>query len=316
MPPLRIIFMGTAELACPSLQALLQSPALRVVAVVTQPDRPKGRELKLQPSLVKQVALAAGVTVLQPQRARDENFIQELRRLEADLIVVAAYGQILPQAILDLPRFGCLNVHTSLLPKYRGAAPIQWALLNDERETGVTIMKMDAGLDTGPILTQAPTPISPQDNAATLHDTLAALGAELLLATIPGHVEGKILPRPQPSEGASYARKIKKEDGHLDWRQPAQALWNRIRAFTPWPGAFSFQAAEPEPLLLKIWEAQVVERAGGAPGEILQADKSGLIVMCGENAMKILTFQREGGKRLSARDFLAGHKLKVGQKLI
>ena len=316
MAPLRVIFMGTAELACPSLQALLQSPALRVLAVVTQPDRPKGRELKLQPSPVKQVALAAGVTVLQPQRARDENFIQELRQLGPNLIVVAAYGQILPQAILELPRFGCLNVHASLLPKYRGAAPIQWALLNDERETGVTIMKMDAGLDTGPILTQRPTPISPQDNAATVHDKLAALGAELLLATIPSYVEGKILPRPQPREGASYARKIKKEDGRLNWHQSAQTLWNRIRAFTPWPGAFSFQAAEPEPLLLKIWEAQVVERTEGAPGEVLQADKGGLTVMCGENALKILTLQREGGKRLSARDFLAGHELKVGQKLI
>src|SRR5258708_6030634 len=181
MPPLKIIFMGTAQLACASLEALLRQPDFTVLAVVTQPDRPKGPDLKLQPSPVKEVAVRAHLPVLQPERARNESFIQELRQLQPDLIVVAAYGQILPKAILDLPRFGALNVHTSLLPKYRGAAPIQWAILDGESETGVTIMKMDPGLDTGDILTCQATPIRAEDNSQTLHDRLAKIGADRLV---------------------------------------------------------------------------------------------------------------------------------------
>jgi methionyl-tRNA formyltransferase len=237
MPPLAVIFMGTADLACASLKALCREPSLRVIAVVSQPDKPKGRDLKLQPTPVKQVAAAGGIPVLQPLRARDAGFIEQLRGLQPDVIVVAAYGQILPQEILDLPRFGCVNVHTSLLPKYRGAAPIQWAILNDEPVTGVSIMKMDAGMDTGPSLAQVTTPISPDDNAQTLHDRLADLGGELLVKTIPDYVAGSITPRPQPAEGATYARKITKEDGRIDWTQPARAIWNRIRGLTPWPAA-------------------------------------------------------------------------------
>jgi len=314
MAALRIVFMGTAELSCDSLRALLASPAFQVVAVVTQPDRPKGRELKLQPSPVKQLALHAGLPVLQPERARDEVFLSALRELQPDLIAVAAYGQILPQSILDLPRFGCLNLHTSLLPRYRGAAPIQWAILNGDAETGVTIMKMDAGLDTGDILAQATTLIHPEDNSETLHDRLARMGAELLVRTLPDYVAGKLLARPQPVEGASYAPKIKKQDGRLDWTQPARALWNRVRGLVPWPGAFSYLPGQPQPHLLKIWQAEVVERSG-QPGEVLQADKAGLVVGCGREALRILTLQREGGRRLPAPEFLAGHPLKPGQKL-
>jgi len=314
MAALRIVFMGTAELSCDSLRALLASPAFQVVAVVTQPDRPKGRELKLQPSPVKQLALHASLPVLQPERARDEALLSALRELQPDLIAVAAYGQILPQSILDLPRFGCLNLHTSLLPKYRGAAPIQWAILNGDAETGVTIMKMDAGLDTGDILAQATTPIHPEDNSETLHDRLARMGAELLMRTLPDYVAGKLLARPQPVEGASYAPKIKKQDGRLDWTQPARALWNRVRGLVPWPGAFSYLPGQPQPHLLKIWQAEVVERSG-QPGEVLQADKAGLVVGCGREALRILTLQREGGRRLPAPEFLAGHPLKPGQKL-
>ena len=311
--PIRLIFMGTADLACASLQALAQAPAFQVVAVVTQPDRPKGRDLKLQPSSVKALALKLGLRVLQPERARDEGFIAELRPLAPDLIIVAAYGQILPQPVLDLPRFGCLNVHTSLLPKYRGAAPIQWALLNDDAETGVTIMKMDAGLDTGDLLTTRSTAIAPADNAQTLHDRLAALGADLLVRTLPDYIAGKISPRPQPASGACYARKIAKEDGHLDWTQPARQLWNRIRAFTPWPGAFTFQPAEPKPILLKIWQAEIIEFGGAAaPGEILRADKQGLLVRCGRHALNIQVLQREGSRRLNAAEFLSGHPLQPG----
>jgi len=310
MAGLRIIFMGTPELAGVCLEALLREPAVSVVAVVTQPDRPKGRELKLQPSPVKRIAARAGLPVLQPEKAREENFLAELRRLQPDLIAVAAFGQILPKSILELPRFGCLNVHTSLLPKYRGAAPIQRAILNDEPETGVTIMKMDVGLDTGDILTQRATPILPDDNAETLHDRLAGIGAELLVRTIPDYVAGNITPRPQQAELATHAPKIRKEDGRVDWCLPARTIWNRIRAFTPWPGAFTHLPTPPR--LLKIWQAEVVSQNGPA-GEILNADKTGVVVGCGQDALRILTLQREGGRQMSAQEFLAGHALKPGQ---
>jgi len=312
MPSLRMIFMGTAELACASLEALTTDAAFQVVAVVTQPDRPKGRDLKLQPSPVKQLAVKKQLTVLQPARAREAEFIEKLKTFQPDLIVVAAYGQILPPAILELPRFGCVNVHTSLLPKYRGAAPIQWAILNDEAETGVTIMKMDAGLDTGDILSQASTPIAPDDTALTLHDRLAGMGATLLLQTLPKYVAGKIVPRPQPAEGASYARKITKEDGRVDWTQPARTLWNRVRAFTPWPGAYFFQQSVSPPRRLKIWEASVEAQQSGPPGRTLSADKSGIVVGCGVHALRILSLQREGGRRLTAEEFLAGNALRPG----
>jgi methionyl-tRNA formyltransferase len=338
MTALRIIFLGTAELSCASLQALAGDAKFQIAAVVTQPDRPKGRDLKPQPSPVKSLAMRLGLPVLQPERAREEQFIAGLRALQPDLIVTVAYGQILPPAILNLPRHGCLNVHPSLLPKYRGAAPIQWAIANGDTETGVTIMKMDVGLDTGDIITTRRTPIQPEDDSATLHDRLAQLGAELLVQTIPDYVAGKIQPRPQPAAGASYAAKIKKEDGRIDWNQPARTILNRLRAFTPWPGAFTYwlgvpsrflrdgqnsgslseppkggTPSAPRPILLKIWKAEIVERSGRA-GEILSADKTGIVVGCGEYALRVLELQREGGRRMSAAEFLAGHALKVGEK--
>ena len=315
MPPLRIIFMGTADLACASLRALCREQSFQVIAVVSQPDKPKGRDMKLQPTPVKELALAEGLPVLQPRRARAEEFIAQLRALQPDLIVVAAYGQILPQSLLDIPRLGCLNVHTSLLPKYRGAAPIQWAILDGDAETGVTIMKMDAGLDTGPMLSTVKTAITPEDNAQTLHDRLAALGGELLVKTIPDYAEGRISPVPQPAEGASYARKISKEDGQIDWAQPARVLWNRVRGFTPWPGAFTHLNEDGKPKLLKIWLAQVEPELSGTSGEILRADKHGIIVGCGQQSLRILQLQREGGRRLSAQEFLAGHPLAAGSRL-
>jgi methionyl-tRNA formyltransferase len=355
MTALRIIFLGTAELSCASLQALAGDAKFQIAAVVTQPDRPKGRDLKPQPSPVKSLALRLGLPVLQPERARDEKFIAGLRALQPDLIIVVAYGQILPPAVLDLPRHGCLNVHTSLLPKYRGAAPIQWAIANGDTETGITIMKMDVGLDTGPIVSQRRTLIHPEDDSAMLHDRLAQLGAELLVGTIPDYVAGKIQPRPQPAAGASYAAKIKKEDGHIDWNRPAREIWNRLRAFTPWPGAFTFLSKAMEGTassapsfaksqgsdealpskMIKIWKAEVVEKSGGAacradlsrrsetkveaserrPGEILSADKTGIIVGCGKDALRILELQREGGKRVTAEQFLAGFPLKAGAKI-
>jgi len=314
MAALRIIFMGTPELAAASLSALLHEPTFQIVAVATQPDRPKGRDLKLQPSPVKQMALGAGVPVLQPGKAREEKFIAELQQLQPELIAVAAFGQILPKAILELPHWGCLNVHTSLLPKYRGASPIQSAILNGDTETGVTIMKMDVGLDTGDILTQRTTPIRDEDNAATLHDRLAQMGAELLVQTIPDYVEGRIRSRPQPHELATHVAKIKKEDGRIDWRRPARQIWNRVRAFTPWPGAFTFLPAQPKPLLLKLWQTEAGS-GHGIPGTILSADKQGILIACGEGALRVTQLQREGGRRLSAVEFLAGHALRPGMKL-
>ncbi len=253
MGPLRIIFMGTAELSCASLQKLAADKSFQLLAVVTQPDKPKGRELKLTPSPVKLLAEKLHLPIRQPLKARDEQFIAELRELKPDLMVVVAYGQILPQAILDIPRHGCLNVHTSLLPKYRGAAPIQWAIANGEAETGVTIMKMDAGLDTGPILSTRRTRILPTDDSQTLHDRLAQLGADLLSETIPPFVAGNISPQPQPMEGSTYATKIKKEDGHVDWNQPATQIWNRMRAFMPWRCVWVIIVWREEPIV-KILE--------------------------------------------------------------
>ena len=308
MAALRIIFMGTAELSCASLGSLACDERFSVAAVVTQPDKPKGRDLKLQPSPVKSLALKLNLPVLQPERARDEQFIAGLRALQPDLIVVVAYGQILPQTILDLP--------------------IQWAIATGENETGVTVMKMDAGLDTGPVVSQRRTPISPEDDSSTLHDRLAQLGAELLAHTIPDYVARKIQPQPQDAGGASHAPKIKKENGRIDWNLPAKTIWNRLRAFTPWPGAFTILAGEPgpsRPAGLKIWKAEIIERGGDGlpgrptaklpcPGEILSADKSGIVVGCGENALRILELQREGGRRMNAAEFLAGHALKPGEK--
>jgi methionyl-tRNA formyltransferase len=309
---MRLVFMGTAELACNSLRALLARSEFSIRAVVTQPDRPKGRDLKVQPSPVKKLAVEAGLPVLQPERARHPEFIAALEALAPELIVVAAYGQILPSAILTLPHYGCLNVHTSLLPKYRGAAPIQRAILNDEPETGVTIMKLDVGLDTGPMLTQERTPIYPEDTAPSLHDRLAELGARLLVETIPGFVAGSIVPRPQPAEGVSLAPKITKEEGRIDWTQPARAVWNRVRGLVPWPGTFCWLETGGERHLLKIWQAEVVDLQG-EPGALLRADKTGIVAGCGTGALKILQLQREGGRRLTAEQFLAGCPLTPGR---
>ncbi len=309
MDRLRIIFMGTPDLACESLHALHSEPGFEVVQVVTQPDRPKGRDLKLTPSPVKTLALSLGLPVLQPERARDPGFIQAMAGLKPDLIAVAAFGQILPPSLLELPKHGCLNVHTSLLPRYRGAAPIQWSILNGDSHTGVTIMKMDAGLDTGAIISQEKTEITPSDTAETLHDRLAQIGARLLTSTIPQYVEGRLTPVPQDNTAATHAPKIKKEHGNIDWTAPATSLWNRVRGLIPWPGAFCYMpAANGGKTLLKIWGAEVVG-GSGAPGTILEAGNGKLIVACGTGALSLTNLQREGGRRMATRDFIAGHPL-------
>lgn len=313
----RIVFIGTAELAVASLQALHRQPGFELVRVVTQPDRPQGRKLQLKPSPVKIAAEALGLPVFQPERIRHAASLQVLREDRPDLLVVAAYGQILPKELLDLPPLGCLNVHTSLLPKYRGAAPIQWAILNGDAETGVTIMQMDPGLDTGPILTQRSTPIFDTDDASSLHDRLAQIGSELLIQTIPAWASGGLRPQPQPAEGSTYARKIEKQDGLLDWNLPARTLWNRVRGLVPWPGAFCHRPGEGDARILKVWQATWepgMQR--GEIGEVLAADADGVVIRCGQDALRLMTLQREGGKRLPAREFLQGMPISAGERWV
>jgi methionyl-tRNA formyltransferase len=308
--PLRIVFFGTAELACASLRALAADPEFKVVGVVTQPDKPRGRDMRLQPSAVKAAAVELGIAVLQPKRAQEEGFIQEIRELAPDLNVVVAYGQILPQALLDVPKHGSVNVHTSLLPRHRGAAPIQWAILEGDAETGVTIMKMDAGLDTGPILTERRTTIEEKDTGESLHDRLAMMGAELLVETIPDWVNGKIVPRAQ-AEGATYARKIEKADGLIDWTEPAAQISRKVRAFTPWPGAYTFLEMNGQRRMIKILSGSVTDIAGGA-GTVLSTSKDGIVVGAGEGSYCISALQPEGRKRMAAHEFLTGNPIPQG----
>jgi len=309
-PSLRLVFMGTPELARTILVALAGAPWARLEAVVSQPDRPAGRHLQPTPPPVKLEAERLGYPVWQPLKARDPQFLEQLRQLAPDLIVVAAYGQLLPAALLEIPRLGCLNVHTSLLPRWRGAAPIQWAIASGDSETGVTLMKMDVGLDTGPTLGVLRTPILAEDTSQTLHDRLATLGAQVLMDLVPEYAAGNLLPQAQASEGVTLARKITREDGRLDWTQPSQVLLNRLHAFTPWPGSHCFLPADPKPRLLKVHRAQKAPLTISArPGEIVSQSPAGLRVACGEDALVLTEVQMEGGRRLTAAEFLTGHSL-------
>ncbi|MDP6795907.1 MAG: methionyl-tRNA formyltransferase [Verrucomicrobiota bacterium] len=308
-PPLRVVFMGTAEFACPSLAALDDAPGIEVITVFTQPNRPKGRQLIPQPPPVKLEAESHQLPVHQPECLRDDS--QLLEQLDPGLIVVTAYGQILPQTILDLPPHGCLNVHGSLLPAYRGAAPIQRALLEGQAETGVTIMQMDAGLDTGAMLAKGATTIGPDDNAQTLHDRLAKLGAGLLLETIPRHVAGDITPEPQDETLATHAAKITRDMGRIDWSLPATRLWNQARAFTPWPGLYTHLGGKR----LKLLEVEPAEATGHEPGRVGQSDANGIVIGCGDGVLRITRLQKEGAKPLAAAEFLAGTPLPVGTQL-
>jgi methionyl-tRNA formyltransferase len=312
--PLRLVFMGTPDLAATCLRALLAWPGCSVLAAVSQPDKPSGRDLKLQPTAVKLAAESAGIPVLQPKKARDPEFLEQLRVLTPDLIVVAAFGQLLPQALLNIPKFGCVNVHTSLLPRHRGAAPIQWAIAEGDAETGVTLMKMDAGLDTGPMIVCAKTAITAEDTGQTLHDRLAELGGTLLVEKLPDYVAGRIEPVPQPAESATHARKITKDDGRIDWSLSATTIWNRIRAFTPWPGAFSRLPGATERSLVKLFDT-APEAATGEAGSVLEAGSNGLLVACGEGSLRIREVQREAGKRMGAGEFLRGFPIERGARL-
>lgn len=307
----RIVFMGTPDLAQVILARLVDSGVGQVVGVVAQPDRPVGRHLELTPPPVKAEALRRGLPVLQPLKAREPGFVEQLRAWAPDVVVVAAYGQILPQALLDVPRLGCLNLHTSLLPRWRGAAPIQWAIAEGDAESGVCLMRMEASLDTGPVLTTVRTPITDSDTGRTLHDRLAALGGQLLVESLPGYVGGRIHPVAQSKEGVTYARKISREDGRIDWVRPARELWRRQRAFDPWPGAFCFIPGPTEGArrLLKVHAMEPLEGVSDKPGMVLGGMPDGLVVACGEGALRLQEVQVEGGRRVSAAAFRAGHPL-------
>jgi methionyl-tRNA formyltransferase len=315
---MRIIFMGTADFGAPCLKALVAAREHEVVGVVTQPDRPVGRRQELTPPPIKTLALKHGLPVLQPEKIRRPEAVAELRALAPELIVVVAYGQILPKDVLTMARLGCVNVHGSLLPRWRGASPIQAALLAGDEFTGVTTMLLDEGMDTGPMLMWERLAIDPNDNAATLHDKLAALGVPLLMKTVSALAAGTLQPTPQLAEGVTYAPKIKKEDGLVDWSQPARQIRNRLRAFTPWPGLFTFLPTEAGLRVLKIWTADVEMKPallGAVAGTVMAAEKSGIAVVTGEGALVVRELQLEGGRRLKAEEFLRGHQLAVGTKL-
>lgn len=303
---MRIVFAGTPAFAAAALNALADA-GHDIPLVLTQPDRPAGRGMKLTPSAVKQAAQARGLPVYQPASLKTPEAQAELRTVDADLMVVAAYGLILPQAVLDLPRFGCLNIHASLLPRWRGAAPIQRAILAGDVETGITIMQMDAGLDTGAMLTKVPVPIRDNDSAGSLHDTLAGVGARAIVDALANYAA--LEPVTQDDTQATYAAKISKEEAQLDWRQPADALARAVRAFNPVPGAWTLLDEVP----LKIWSAQVVS-GSGCPGEVLRADADQLVVACGNSALALREIQSAGSKRMSATAFLAGRTISPGAR--
>ena len=298
--PLRIVFAGTPEFAAEHLKALLHSP-YQVVAVYTQPDRPAGRGQKLMPSPVKQLALQHEMAVYQPQTLRDPAAQAELAALKPDLLVVVAYGLILPQVVLDIPRLGCINSHASLLPRWRGAAPIQRAIQAGDAQSGVTVMHMEAGLDTGPMLLKVSTPISADDTGGSLHDRLAELGPPAVLQAIAGLAGGSLRGEVQDDSLATYAHKLNKDEALLDWSRPAVELERLIRAFNPWPICHSSLNGAP----LKVLAAQLVteQAAGrGAPGEILAASKDGLTVACADGALRLTRLQLPGGKALNFAD--------------
>ena len=306
---MRVVFAGTPEFAATALQAVLAA-GHDVPLVLTQPDRPAGRGMAMQASAVKQLALKQGMPLYQPSSLKSGELRQPILEAKPDLMVVAAYGLILPQAALDIPCLGCVNIHASLLPRWRGAAPIQRAILAGDSETGVTIMRMEAGLDTGPMLLRESLAIAEGDTAATLHDKLAELGAWLIVEALPRLERGELAGEIQPSDGVSYAPKLEKAEAALDWRRPAVELDRAVRAFNPFPGAFG----QVDGQVIKVWRAERVS-GQGVPGIVLAAGADGIVVACGEGALCLTELQKSGGKRLAAADFLHGFPLKPGQRL-
>jgi methionyl-tRNA formyltransferase len=314
---MRIVFMGTPAFAVPTLQQLLDTE-FAIVGVVCQPDRPSGRGKKIQVGPVKALAMSRSIPVVQPEKMKDPQFIETLQAWKPDAIVVAAFGRILPKIILDLPPKGCLNVHGSLLPKYRGAGPIQWAVIDGNAETGVTIMLMNEGMDTGAILQQEVIPIGPDETAGELASRMAQVGGGLLVSTLRGWVASTILPSPQNESEATFAPILKKEDGLIHWDRSARSIANRIRGLSPWPGVYTFLQHER----WGIWKVEVEDPEYGvgrnasdnlyAPGTITAVTKQAIRVQTGQGNLKLLEIQPENKKRMRVSDYLAGHRIEVG----
>ncbi|WP_028611120.1 methionyl-tRNA formyltransferase [Paenibacillus harenae] len=308
---MRIVFMGTPEFAVPSLKLLVEQN-YNIVAVVTQPDRPKGRKKTLTPPPVKEAALSLGLPVLQPERMKSADAVAAVAELRPDLIVTAAYGQILPKGVLDLPRLGCINVHGSLLPKYRGGAPIQRSIMNGESSTGVTIMYMAEGLDTGDMISVVELPITDEDTSGTMFGKLSIAGAELLGRTLPSIIAGEAKAVPQQNELATYAPNLTRADERIDWNKPARAIFNQVRGLSPMAGAFTYLNGE----VFKVWACSADDEAGdpasNAPGTVLRADNNGIQVQTGKGVLSLKEIQPAGKKTMNAADWLKGARLEAG----
>lgn len=307
--PQKIIFMGTPVFAVPALSALLKA-GHRVLAVVTQPDKPRGRGMSTRPSAVKELALKENIEVYEPGKARDPEFIGKLASLAPDLIVVIAYGKILPASILSIPKKGCVNVHASLLPKYRGAAPINWAIINGETVTGVSTMLMDEGMDTGAVLKTEEVGIGPEDTAEDLAKKLSNAGAGLLIKTIEGLSEGRLKPAAQDDSQASYAPILKKEDGRIDWKKDSRSVKNLVRGVYPWPGAYTTLNGR----LIKIHRGGALASGGDSPGTVVDTAKDSIKVACGSGVFEITELQPENKRRMGAGEFVQGYRLKKGDR--
>ena len=308
---MKIVYMGTPDFAVAPLEALIQA-GHQVTAVVTQPDKQRGRGKEVQMTPVKECALKHGIPVFQPVKIKEKEAVDRLREYPADIFVIAAFGQLLSEEILKMPPFGCVNIHASLLPAYRGAAPIQWVILNGEKETGVTIMQMEKGLDTGDMLLKKAIPIEPKETGESLHDKLMEVGAELIVEALPLIESGKIIPEKQEDSKSSYASRLNKEMGHIDWNRDAEQLERLVRGLNSWPSAYTSYQGKT----LKIWEADVIgEQSGKLPGEITQVGKDFVDVACGKDILRIYSLQLEGKKRMAVKDFLLGYEIKQGMML-
>ena len=323
---MRIVFMGTPDFSVPALKALVEA-GHQVIAVVTQPDKQKGRGKEVQMTPVKIQAMEYGIPVYQPAKVREASFVEVLKGLEADVYVVIAFGQILPKAVLELPKYGCINIHASLLPKYRGAAPIQWCVIDGERETGITTMMMDVGLDTGDMLEKAVIPIEEKETGGSLHDKLSMAGGDLILSTLKKLEEGTLVRTPQTDEGTCYAKMLTKSLGDIDWNQGAVSIERLIRGLNPWPSAYTMWNGKT----IKIWAADVIAgreaadflsesgvpaETGTAPGTVVCSDKRGLVVCTGGGLLSIRELQMEGKKRMDTPAFLRGYPIPAGDVFV
>lgn len=308
---MKIVYMGTPDFAVAPLEALIRA-GHQVTAVVTQPDKQRGRGKEIQMTPVKECALKYNIPVFQPIKIKEKEAVDRLREYPADIFVIAAFGQLLSEEILKMPPLGCVNIHASLLPAYRGAAPIQWVILNGEKETGVTIMQMEKGLDTGDMLLKKAIPIEPKETGESLHDKLMEVGAELIVEALPLIESGKIIPEKQEDSKSSYASRLNKEMGHIDWNKDAEELERLVRGLNSWPSAYTSYRGKT----LKIWEADVIgQQSGKLPGEITQVGKDFVDVACGKDTLRIYSLQLEGKKRMAVKDFLLGYEIKQGMML-